>query len=171
MSSELGFEQVVDAAPSGQWGKSGKYLTFVLGGEDYGVDITKIKEIIGGMEVTSIPKTPSFIKGVINLRGKIIPVVDLRLKFGMSEAAHTRETVFIVVEVAGSLMGVVVDSVQEVLYIQSSEIEPPPQLGAGIETSFILGIGKAQGKVSILLDIDSVLSPEEASALRSISNA
>ncbi|MBI5814267.1 MAG: purine-binding chemotaxis protein CheW [Nitrospinae bacterium] len=171
MNSEMLLEPELAPSSSRQWGRSGKFLTFVLGGEEYGLDITRVKEIIGGMEITSIPKAPGFIKGVINLRGKIIPVVDLRLKFGMPEAAHTRETVFIVVEVAGSLVGVVVDHVREVLDIKGSEIEPPPHLGASLETGFILGMGKVAGRVNILLDIGSVLSHEEASALKTIANA
>jgi purine-binding chemotaxis protein CheW len=146
-------------------GREGKYLTFVLGDEEYGIDITKVKEIIGVMDITHIPRTPPFIKGVINLRGKVIPIIDLRLKFGMEELAHTRETVFIVVEVGGALVGIVVDTVREVLNIHEAEIEPPPQFGSRLNTEFILGMGKVQGKVKILLDIDRALTAEEASLL------
>ncbi|MBF0291856.1 MAG: purine-binding chemotaxis protein CheW [Nitrospinae bacterium] len=146
-------------------GREGKYLTFVLGDEEYGIDITKVKEIIGVMGVTHIPRTPPFIKGVINLRGKVIPIVDLRLKFGMEEIPHTRETVFIVVEESGMLMGVVVDTVREVLNIHEAEIEPPPQFGTKLNTEFILGMGKVQGKVKILLDIDKALSAEETALI------
>ncbi|MBI5813977.1 MAG: purine-binding chemotaxis protein CheW [Nitrospinae bacterium] len=143
--------------------REGKYLTFVLGEEEYGLDITKVKEIMGVMDITHIPKTPPFIKGVINLRGKVIPVIDLRLKFGMEEAEYTRETVFIVVEVAGVQMGIIVDTVREVLDIHGTDIEAPPQFGSRLNTDFILGMGKVQGKVKILLDIDKVLSTEEES--------
>lgn len=148
--------------------REGKYLTFVLGDEEYGIDITKVKEIISVMAVTHIPRAPAFIKGVINLRGKVIPIVDLRLKFGMEEIPHTRETVFIVVEETGMLMGVVVDTVREVLNIQESEIEPPPQFGSRLNTEFILGMGKVQGKVKILLDIGKALSAEETALIASI---
>lgn len=146
----------------------GKYLTFVLGEEEYGIDITKVKEIIGVMGVTHIPRTPPFIKGVINLRGKVIPIVDLRLKFGMNEIPHTRETVFIVVEESGMLMGVVVDTVREVVNIHEAEIEPPPQFGAALNTEFILGMGKVQGKVKILLDIDRALSAEDVALIANV---
>lgn len=148
--------------------REGKYLTFVLGDEEYGIDITKVKEIIGVMAVTHIPRAPAFIKGVINLRGKVIPIVDLRLKFGMEEIPHTRETVFIVVEESGALMGVVVDTVREVLNILESEIEPPPQFGTRLNTEFILGMGKVQGKVKILLDIEKALSAEETALIASM---
>lgn len=146
----------------------GKYLTFVLGEEEYGIDITKVKEIIGVMEVTHIPRTPPFIKGVINLRGKVIPVMDLRLKFGMPELAYTNETVFIVVEVGGALIGIVVDTVREVLNIHEAEIEPPPQFGSKLDTAFILGMGKVQGKVKILLDIEKTITAEDTVILASM---
>ncbi len=161
--SDVGVKPVESAK-----GREGKYLTFVLGDEEYGIDITKVKEIIGVMGVTHIPRTPAFIKGVINLRGKVIPIVDLRLKFGMEEIPHTRETVFIVVEEMGMLMGVVVDTVREVLNIHEAEIEPPPQFGTRLNTEFILGMGKVQGKVKILLDIDKALSAEETALIASM---
>ncbi|MBI5814459.1 MAG: purine-binding chemotaxis protein CheW [Nitrospinae bacterium] len=146
----------------------GKYLTFVLGEEEYGLDITRVKEIIGVMEVTHLPKTPHFIKGVINLRGKVIPLIDLRLKFGMQEARYTRETVFIVVEVSGVQMGIIVDTVKEVLDIRAADIEPPPKFGTRLTADFILGMGKVAGKVKILLDIERVLTGEEAAMLSSL---
>ncbi|MBI4667517.1 MAG: chemotaxis protein CheW [Nitrospinae bacterium] len=164
MSDAVTAETGVKPGQQGR-GKEGKYLTFVLGEEEYGLDITKVKEIIGVMEITHIPRTPPFIKGVINLRGKVIPVIDLRLKFGMEEAEYTRETVFIVVEESGILMGIVVDTVREVLDIHEADIEPPPQFGTRLNTDFILGMGKIQGKVKILLDIEKVLSAEEAAML------
>ncbi len=145
--------------------REGKYLTFVLGDEEYGIDITRVKEIIGVMAVTHIPRTPPFIKGVINLRGKVIPVIDLRLKFGMPEISHTRETVFIVVEVSGALVGIVVDTVREVLNIHGTDIEPSPQFGSRLNTDFILGMGKVQGKVKILLDIEKALTAEDTAIL------
>lgn len=142
-------------------GYEGKYLTFVLGGEEYGLEILKVREIIGIMDITSVPQTPVFIKGVINLRGKVIPVIDLRLKFGMEEAQPTDETCIIVVDMGGSLIGIFVDTVSEVLDVVADQIEPPPSFGSSIDTGFILGMGKIKGKVKILLDIDRVLSAEE----------
>ena len=144
-----------------------KYLTFSLGEEEYGIGILKIKEIIGMMPITPVPRTPAFVKGVINLRGKVIPVMNLRLKFGMEEIPYTERTCIIVVEtreVRGALLiGIVVDSVSEVLNIKNGEIEETPVLGADLDTDFILGIAKINGGVKILLDIDRVLSANEAS--------
>lgn len=158
-------DQAVDDVPN----REGKYLTFTLDKEEYGIGILKIKEIMGMMPITSVPKTPDFVKGVINLRGKVIPVVNLRSRFDMEEINDTERTCIIVVEIEGSsrklLMGVIVDSVSEVLYIKGEEIEDPPAFGAGMETDFILGMAKMEGGVKILLDIDRVLSEEEIAAL------
>lgn len=138
--------------------REGKYLTFVLGSEEYGLDIVKVREIFGIMDITPVPKTPDYIKGVINLRGKVISVVDLRLKFGMELADYTEETCIIVVEVGDIHMGIVVDTVSEVLDIVEEDIEPPPSFGNQVNTQFILGMGKIKGQVKILLDIENVLS-------------
>ncbi len=149
--------------------KTGKYLTFTLGDETYGVGILKVKEIIGMMTITSIPKTPSFIKGVINLRGKVIPVMDLRLKFDMEEIPYTDRTCIIVVEIDSEsgtvLIGIVVDAVSEVLSIFKEEIEETPEFGTKLNTDYILGMAKMEGGVKILLDIDKVLSTEEIAGL------
>jgi purine-binding chemotaxis protein CheW len=139
----------------------GKFLTFFLAAEEYGIEILKVHEIIGMMLITSVPRTPEFIRGVINLRGKVIPIVDLRLKFGMEPKEKTEETCIIVVHVEGVEIGIMVDRVSEVLNIASEEIEAPPSFGADVNTDFILGLGKSQGKVKILLDIDRVLSASE----------
>jgi len=145
--------------------KDDKYLTFTLDAEDYGIGLLKVREIIGIMTITPLPHTPPYVKGVINLRGRIIPVVDLRQKFGLEWTAYTHRTCIIVVEVSsrsGPLqIGVVVDFVSEVLPIQAADIDPPPSFGNGMETRYILGIGKAKGGVKILLDIDQVLAGEE----------
>ena len=145
--------------------KEGKYLTFALAGEEYGISILKIKEIIGMMPITTIPQTPQFVKGVINLRGKVIPVVDLRLRFGMERINYTERTCIIVVEISGGsgtvMIGIVVDSVSEVLNIKGGDIEETPTFGTKLETDYILGMAKAQGGVKILLDIDRVLSRDE----------
>jgi purine-binding chemotaxis protein CheW len=149
---------------------AGKYMTFQLADEIYGLQILKVREIIGLMEITRVPRTPDFIRGVINLRGRIIPVIDLRHKFGMPAVEATEQTVIIVVQVQAAgrslTMGVLVDLVLEVLDIQASAIEPSPDLGAAaIDGDFILGVGKTGKHVVFLLDIARVLSRDEAGAL------
>jgi purine-binding chemotaxis protein CheW len=145
--------------------KEGKYLTFSLAGEEYGIGILKVKEIIGMMPITVVPQTPEYVKGVINLRGKVIPVIDLRLKFSMETAEYTERTCIIVVEIKGDgkqiLMGIVVDSVSEVRNIKPGEIEDTPSFGSKTQTEYILGMAKMEGGVKILLDIDRVLSERE----------
>ena len=150
----------------------GKFLTFLLGSEEYGIPINKIKEIVGIMDITSVPRTPVFIKGVINLRGKIIPVMDLRLKFELGEKDYNQRTCIIVVEIdfSGSkrLMGIVVDTVSEVVNIQKNDIELPPQYGGRMDTAFLTGMGKVKGKVILLLDIEQVLNSDEKAQLSEI---
>ena len=145
--------------------KESKYLTLSLAGEEYGIEILKIKEIIGMMPVATVPLTPPFVKGVINLRGKVIPVLNLRLKFGMEEVGYSDRTCIIVVETkrqGGSvLIGVVVDSVSEVLNIKANDIEETPAFGAQMDTNYILGMAKTSGGVKILLNIDRVLNADE----------
>ncbi|PKN62846.1 MAG: chemotaxis protein CheW [Deltaproteobacteria bacterium HGW-Deltaproteobacteria-15] len=141
--------------------KEGKYLTFTLANEDYGIGILKIKEIIGMMAITKVPRCPDFVKGVINLRGKVIPVMDLRMRFGVDAAEFTERTCIVVVEVdSGSgtiVVGLIVDSVSEVLNIKSEDIEETPGFGTKVNTDYILGMAKLSGGVKILLDIDRVL--------------
>ena len=141
--------------------KDGKYLTFVLENEEYGLEILKVREIIGMMDITSVPQTPKFDKGVINLRGKVIPIVDLRLKFSMPEAEYTKETCIIVVDIKGVFVGIVVDTVKEVLDIKEEDIEETRALGNTINTDFMLGMAKVKGAVKILLDIEKVLDASE----------
>jgi len=147
----------------------GKYLTFALDSEEYGLAILKVQEIIGIMKVTRVPKSPGYVRGVINLRGKVIPVVDLRLKFGMESKPDTERTCIIVGQIhrAGSrvTMGIIVDDVSEVLNITGEQLEAPPSFGASVDTEFILGMGKVGQKVVMLLDIDRVLSGAEADAV------
>ncbi len=153
--------------------KTGKYLTFTLADETYGIGILKVKEIIGMMSITSVPQTPDFVKGVINLRGKVIPVIDLRLKFSMAAIPYSERTCIIVVEIDGEsgtiLIGIVVDSVSEVVNITQEEIEETPAFGSKLDTDYILGMAKMEGGVKILLNIDQVLSSVEISALESTS--
>jgi purine-binding chemotaxis protein CheW len=149
--------------------KEGKYLTFSLDRGEYGIGILKIKEIIGMMPVTAVPQTPEYVKGVINLRGKVIPVVDLRLRFGMGPMEYNERTCIIVVEIMGQaddiLIGTVVDSVSEVLNIKGKDIEDTPTFGSKLNTDYILGMAKMEGGVKILLEIDRVLNAEEIADL------
>jgi len=144
---------------------AGKYLTFKLSDEEYGLEILKVREIIGLLPITSLPRTPVFVRGVINLRGKVIPVIDLRLKFELNATEDTDQTCIIVVDVTGSAgniqVGILVDSVSEVLDIRGEDIEDPPSFGTNVDTAFILGMAKAKGSVKILLNIQKVLSPAE----------
>ena len=152
--------------------KEGKYLTFVLEKEDYGISITNVREIIGMMGITSVPRCPDFIKGVINLRGKVIPIVDLRTRFGMKAVETTDKTCIIVVEVnkedSQVIMGLVVDSVSEVLPIKGEDIEETLSFGTQLDTRYILGMAKLEGGVKILLDIDRVLDDGEIDAVSNI---
>ncbi len=151
---------------------AGKYLTFKLAAEEFGLEILKVQEIIKMMDITKVPRTPDFIRGVINLRGKVIPVIDLRLKFGMETKETTDKTCVIVVQVkrAGAvvIMGTIVDEVSEVLDVTAEQIEPPPEFGTSVDTAFILGMGKVGKKVIMLLDVDKVLSAGELAAVAGI---
>lgn len=157
-------------------GKTEKFLTFTLKDEEYGIGILTVREIIGYMEVTPVPQTPEFVTGVVNLRGMVIPVINLRLKFGMKESEVTEETCIIVVEVQFETddetktvqMGIVVDTVQEVLDIPVDNIDPAPNFGGEIDTEYIEGMGKIDDNVVILLDIDKVLTEEELVALQDV---
>lgn len=150
-------------------GATEKYLTFNLGNEQYGLEILKVREIIGIMDITKVPRTPDFVRGVINLRGKVIPVVDLRTKFGMDRIDDTEQTCIIVMDIALDenqiQMGIIVDSVSEVLDIAHDDIEETPSFGATVATGFIKGIAKTKGGVKILLNIEEVLSKSEIIAL------
>jgi purine-binding chemotaxis protein CheW len=151
---------------------AGKYLTFKLVNEEYGLEILKVREIIGMMAITSLPRTPSFVRGVINLRGKVIPVIDLRKKFEMDSTADTDQTCIIVVDVTsqGAIIqiGILVDSVSEVLDIIGEDIESAPSFGTNIDTAFILGMAKAKGSVKILLNIEKVLSSAELETVANV---
>jgi len=152
--------------------RTGKYLIFTLGRIAYGIQIIKIKEIIGMLPITQVPRTPEFVKGVINLRGKVIPVVDLRRRFQLEQSSTTERTCIIVVEVLGAngpmLIGTVVDGVSEVQQLRGEDIEDPPRFGAQVDTRFILGMAKRDRAVVILLDIDRVLQIEELANPRQI---
>jgi len=152
--------------------RAGKYLTFLIGKEEFGVAVLKVREIMGIQDITAVPQTPAYLKGVINLRGKVIPVVDLRLKFGLASIDYTQRTCIIVVQLQGSsgslLMGIVVDEVSEVLTLASADIEDTPDFGANVETKYILGMAKVKDKVKILLDINEVLTAREIACLETV---
>ncbi|MBI3206928.1 MAG: purine-binding chemotaxis protein CheW [Myxococcales bacterium] len=156
----------VDGARTG-----GKFLTFGLGQEDYAISILKVQEIIGMMDVTMVPRMPPCVRGVINLRGKIVPVIDLRTKFEMPRVDLTEETCIIVVDGLAGEMGIIVDRVSEVLDIAAREIEPPPVFGAALNTDYLLGIGKSGGRVQLVLDIERVLSAREAARAAAAASA
>jgi len=161
--------KIMDQAVQAMEEKEGKYLTFTLAEEEYGIGILKIKEIIGMMSITTVPQTPKFVKGVINLRGKVIPVIDLRLRFGMESMDYTERTCIIVVEIDGTAgtvqIGIVVDAVSEVLNITGKDIEDTPTFGTKLNTDYILGMAKMEEGIKILLDINRVLKAEEVELL------
>jgi purine-binding chemotaxis protein CheW len=149
--------------------RAGKYLTFTLGKEEFAIQVLRVREIMGVQEITAVPQTPAYVKGVINLRGKVIPVVDLRMKFGMPELAYTQRTCIIVVQLEHAGMkvmtGVIVDGVSDVANMQGADIEDTPDFGRGVATPYLLGMAKIKGKVKILLDIDKVMTAQEVCGL------
>jgi purine-binding chemotaxis protein CheW len=158
--------------PVVEFRRSGKYLIFQLGKEEFGIQVIKVREIMGVQDITPVPHLPAHVKGVLNLRGKIIPVVDLRLKFGLEAKEYTQRTCIIVVQVAiageqPSPIGIVVDGVAEVLNVADADVEDTPQFGEGSDTSYLLGIAKIKGQVKLLLDIDKAL---DASMVRILPN-
>ena len=165
-------EMAENSAPAKTDQRAGKYLTFQLGQEEFGIRVLKVREIMGIQDITAVPHTPVYVKGVINLRGKVVPVLDLRLKFDLPDLAYTARTCIIVVQIQGErgplLMGVIVDGVSEVLNLSAAEIEDTPDFGANLTTPYILGMAKAKGKVKILLDIDGVLTSQEVHGLGSL---
>jgi purine-binding chemotaxis protein CheW len=152
--------------------RGGKYLVFELGREEFGIRVLKVREIMGIQDITAVPQTPAHVKGVINLRGKVIPVVDLRIKFGLPEQEYTQRTCIIVVQVRGEarpmLMGIVVDGVAEVLNLAAADIEDTPDFGDGTATPYLLGMAKVKGKVKILLEIERVLTSQDLHALNTL---
>lgn len=154
----------------------GKYLTFALGDESYAVDVRKVREIIRLTSITAVPQMPDFIRGVINLRGKIIPVIDLRLRFGLAGSSTTDKTCIVVVQIQTGPhtyreTGLVVDNVEEVLNLGSNEIEETPDFGGQVDTKYLLGMAKVKGAVKMLLDLDRVLGNDELQALNQTATA
>lgn len=153
--------------------RAGKYLTFLLAREEYAIQVLKVREIMGIQHITTVPQTPPDVKGVINLRGKVIPVTDLRLKFGLPETEYTQRTCIIVVQLRGesaSQVGIIVDEVCEVLNLIESDIQDTPDFGHGVSTPYLLGMAKVKGKVKILLDIDHVVSAQEIHGIEAMLN-
>jgi purine-binding chemotaxis protein CheW len=152
--------------------RAGKYLIFNLGVEEFGTEVLKVREIMGLQDITSIPQVPSHVKGVINLRGKVIPVIDLRLKFGMEPQEYTSRSCIVVVQTHQAdedlMIGLIVDGVVEVLNLATSDIEDTPDFGPGVATPYLTGMAKIKGKVKILLDIDHVLSSNELDGLTAL---
>jgi purine-binding chemotaxis protein CheW len=163
---------VMEAPLKSKEERAGKYLAFHLGSEEFGIQVLKVREIMGLQEITAVPHTPAYTKGVINLRGKVIPVIDLRRKFGMPEAEYTQRTCIIVTEVEGEasslLIGAIVDGVNEVLNLAPGDIEDTPDFGGEVNTTGLLGMAKVKGKVKILLDIDQVMTHQDLRALGQI---
>jgi purine-binding chemotaxis protein CheW len=145
--------------------RAGKYLTFGLGKEEFAIHVMRVREIMGVQDITAVPQTPDYVKGVINLRGKVIPVIDLRLRFAMPAQEYTQRTCIIVVHIERMLTGVVVDEVSEVVTLQAADIEDTPDFGHGVATPYLLGLAKLKGKVKILLDINKVMSEREVNEL------
>lgn len=147
-----------------------QYLTFRLGEEIFGLDVGKVREILDMTTITKVPRTPEFLRGVINLRGNVVPVVDMRLKFGMATVENTVDTCIVVTEVTldgeTTVLGALVDSVQEVFELEPGQIEPAPRIGTRLRTEFILGMGKREGKFIMLLDVDKVFSSDELSLVQ-----
>ena len=141
--------------------RAGKYLTFFLASEEYGVEILKVQEIIGRLPITPVPLTSRYIRGVINLRGKIHPIMDLNIKFGMDETMITDETCIIVIKTSSLMMGILVDKVSEVVNVASGDIEDTPSFGADVDTKYLLGVGKTGGRVRLLLDIEKVITKSD----------
>jgi len=160
-------EETKDITNAAQ-GKSEELLqlvSFDIGGEEFGVDILKVREINRMIEVTRVPNAPEFVDGVINLRGKVIPIIDLRRRFGMERKEHDKNTRIVVVELNGRVVGFVVDAVSEVLRIPKSVTEPPPPIVAGVHAEYITAVGKLEDRLLILLDLERILSDGEKTAL------
>ncbi len=171
MTAEL-LERPVVAAEANIDPRAGKYLTFRLGREEFGIPVLFVREIMGVQYITGVPGMPAHLKGVINLRGKIIPVVDLRVKFAFPEAPFTQTTCIVVVQVMqegqNALIGLIVEGVCEVLTFGTADIEPAPDFGADVDTPFVLGIAKYKGTVKILLRIEEVLTLQELRGIQSL---
>jgi purine-binding chemotaxis protein CheW len=143
-------------------------VTFSIGDEEFGVEILKVQEIIRMLEITKVPRAPEFVEGVINLRGKVIPILDLRKRFGLAARDHDKHTRIIVIEINSMIVGFIVDSVSEVLRIPADTVEPPPPVVSGLDSEYISGVGKLEDRLLIMLDLDRLLSNEEQDVLSQV---
>lgn len=143
-------------------------VTFSISEEEFGVNILKVQEIIRTMEITKVPRAPEFVEGVINLRGKVIPIIDLRRRFNLAPKPHDKNTRIIVIEINNIIVGFVVDAVSEVLRIPASTVEPPPPVVAGVDSDYVSGVGKLQERLLIMLDLDKLLSSEDMEMLNAM---
>ena len=144
-------------------------VTFTIASEEFGVEILKVQEIIRTLDITRVPRSPAFVEGVINLRGKVIPIIDLRRRFGIESKVKDKDTRIIVIEISTMIVGFVVDSVSEVLRIPASTVEPPPSIVAGVDSEYISGVGKLNDRLLIMIDLNKLLSPEEQHGLGNLS--
>ncbi len=156
-----------DGAFAGQAGELLQLVSFNIGSEEFGVDILKVQEINRVVEITRVPQAPHYVEGVINLRGKVIPIVDLRKRFNMEEKEYDKNTRIVVVDISGTIMGMVVDSVSEVLRLPSNTIEPPPEIVANINSEYIKGVAKLEDRLLIFLDLSKVIDVNEMSGVTS----
>ena len=166
MSVEV--EDVVEVSEIGNDQHLIQLVTFSIGEEEFGVNILQVQEIIRTMDITKVPRAPEFVEGVINLRGKVIPIVDMRSRFGLESKEHDKYTRIIVIEIEMIIVGFVVDSVSEVLRIPANSVQPPPPVVAGMDSDYIDGVGKLDDRLLILLDLDSLLDNEEKEALSNV---
>lgn len=162
------YEEIVDAEEMEADQDLIQLVTFSIGEEEFGVNILQVQEIIRTMEITNVPRAPEFVEGVINLRGKVIPIVDMRSRFGLESKEHDKYTRIIVVEIGVIIVGFVVDSVSEVLRIPATSVQPPPPVVAGMDSEYIDGVGKLEDRLLILLDLDSLIDNEEMEALGAV---
>ncbi len=160
--------QVADETVPPPASASGEYLTFALGEQLYGVDILKVQEIRGYDGVTRIPNTPDHIKGVINLRGTIVPVLDLRIKFRLGDASYDSFTVMIILNLADRVVGAVVDSVSDVIHLTADQVRSPPRLGSGVDARYLVGVGVVEKHMVLLIDIERLLGSDELALLDSV---
>lgn len=147
---------------------SGEYLTFTLGKEEYGIDILKVQEIRGYEAVTRIANAPAFLKGVINLRGVIVPIVDLRIKFNLGEPSYDQFTVVIILNIGKRVMGIVVDGVSDVIQLNSDSLHPAPEFGSILDTRYILGLGTVDERMIIMVDIEQLMTSQEMALVETV---
>ena len=160
MNQAAAYEAAAPAAATGAH-VGNEYLTFTLGHEEYGIEILKVQEIRSYEQVTTIANAPEFIKGVVNLRGTIVPIVDMRIKFNLGEVDYTEFTVVIILNVANRVVGMVVDGVSDVTTLKADEIKPAPEFGASLDTQYLLGLGTAGERMIILVDIEKLMTSRD----------